>query len=38
MMKTLSSVGEDVSKANPQLTGAYKTILEAAQRTRAGKK
>ena len=37
MMKTLSSVGADVSKANPQLTDAYNVIIEAAQRTRAGK-
>jgi hypothetical protein len=33
----IAFVGADVSKANPQLTDAYKTILEAAQRTRAGK-
>jgi TRAP-type transport system periplasmic protein len=37
MMKTLASVGADVSKANPQLIDAYKTVTEAAQRTRADK-
>jgi TRAP-type C4-dicarboxylate transport system substrate-binding protein len=36
MMQTLSSVGADVSKANPLLTDAYKILTDAAQRTRSG--
>jgi TRAP-type C4-dicarboxylate transport system substrate-binding protein len=36
MMQTLSSVGADVSKANPLLTDAYKVLVDAAQRTRTG--
>jgi TRAP-type transport system periplasmic protein len=35
MMATLSSVGADVSKANPLLTDAYKILTDAAQRTRS---
>lgn len=34
MMKTLSSVGMDVSKAKPALSDAYRIVTEAAQRTR----
>jgi TRAP-type transport system periplasmic protein len=34
MMKTLSSVGADVSKSRPQLAEAYKIVTEAAQRLR----
>ena len=34
MLKTLASVGEDVSKAKPQLSAAYQVVTEAAQRTR----
>ena len=34
MLKTLASVGEDVSKANPALADAYKVVTDAAQRTR----
>jgi TRAP-type transport system periplasmic protein len=34
MMKTLASVGSDVSKANPQLAEAYKIVTDAAARTR----
>ena len=34
LMKTLSSVGADVSKSNPQLAEAYKTVADAAARTR----
>jgi TRAP-type C4-dicarboxylate transport system substrate-binding protein len=34
MMRTLSSVGADVSKSDPQLADAYKTIADAAARTR----
>ena len=33
MMKTLASVGEDVSKSNPSLREAYKTVVAAAKRT-----
>jgi TRAP-type transport system periplasmic protein len=33
LMKTLSSVGEDVSKTKPALSAAYKVVSEAAQRT-----
>ena len=33
MMKTLSSVGPDVSKSNPQLAAAYKIATDAAVRT-----
>jgi TRAP-type transport system periplasmic protein len=36
MMTTLSSVGTDVSKSNPQLADAYKILTDAAQRTRSG--
>jgi TRAP-type C4-dicarboxylate transport system substrate-binding protein len=36
MMQTLSSVGADVSKANPLLTDAYKVLIDAAQRSRSG--
>ena len=34
MLKTLASVGEDVSKAKPQLSEAYQVVSEAARRTR----
>ena len=34
MMKTLGSVGEDVSKAKPALHEAYEMVAEAAKRTR----
>jgi TRAP-type C4-dicarboxylate transport system substrate-binding protein len=34
MLKTLVSAGEDVAKATPQLSVAYQTVTEAAQRTR----
>jgi TRAP-type transport system periplasmic protein len=34
MMKTLSSVGLDVSKTKPALSDAYRIVTEAAQRTR----
>ncbi len=34
MLKILASVGEDVSKAKPQVSAAYKIVTEAAQRTR----
>lgn len=34
MLKILASVGEDVSKMNPQLNAAYRVITEAAQGTR----
>jgi hypothetical protein len=33
-MKALSSVGADVSKANPQLSAANQLVTEAAQRAR----
>jgi TRAP-type transport system periplasmic protein len=33
MMKTLASVGEDVSKSNPALHEAYETVVAAAKRT-----
>jgi len=34
MMKTLASVGAEVSKSKPALAAAYKVVTEAAQRTR----
>jgi TRAP-type transport system periplasmic protein len=34
MMKTLASVGADVSKSSPQLAAAYKIVTDAASRTR----
>jgi TRAP-type transport system periplasmic protein len=34
MMKTIASVGADVSKSNPNLADAYKIVSDAAQRTR----
>jgi TRAP-type transport system periplasmic protein len=34
MMKTLSSVGTDVSKSEPELAAAYKIVTDAAVRTR----
>jgi TRAP-type C4-dicarboxylate transport system substrate-binding protein len=34
MMKTLSGVGAEVSKAKPALSEAYKIVTDAAQRTR----
>jgi TRAP-type transport system periplasmic protein len=34
MMKTLASVGEDVSQSKPDLASAYKVVTDAAQRTR----
>jgi TRAP-type C4-dicarboxylate transport system substrate-binding protein len=34
MLKTLASVGEDVSKTKPQLSVAYQVVTEAAQRMR----
>ena len=36
MMKTLASVGEDVSKSNPSLHEAYETVVAAAKRTEQG--
>jgi len=33
MMKTLSSVGEDVAKGNPALRETYETVTAAAKRT-----
>jgi hypothetical protein len=33
-MKTLSSVGEDVTKPKPQLYEAFKLVSDAANRTR----
>ncbi len=36
LMKTLSSVGADVSKSNPALAAAYKIAADAAARTRQG--
>jgi TRAP-type transport system periplasmic protein len=36
MMKTLSSVGADVSASRPELAAAYKVVSEAAERLRAG--
>jgi hypothetical protein len=33
MLKILASVGEDVSRARPELNAAYRTVIEAAQRT-----
>ena len=36
MMKTLTSVGEDVSKTNPALSAAYQVVADAAKRTRQG--
>ena len=35
MMKTLASVGQDVSKSNPALHEAYETVVAAAKRTAA---
>jgi hypothetical protein len=32
MLKTLASVGDDVSKTKPQLSEAYKVVTSAAQR------
>jgi TRAP-type C4-dicarboxylate transport system substrate-binding protein len=34
MLKTLASVGEDVSKTKPALSAAYKVVTDAAQRTK----
>jgi TRAP-type C4-dicarboxylate transport system substrate-binding protein len=34
MMRTLSSVGADVSNANPTLSEAYKAVTAGAERTR----
>jgi TRAP-type C4-dicarboxylate transport system substrate-binding protein len=34
MLKTLASVGEDISKTKPQLSAAYQMVTEAAQRRR----
>ena len=36
MMKTLASVGEDVSKTSPSLHDAYETVVAAAKRTAPG--
>jgi TRAP-type transport system periplasmic protein len=36
MMKTLASVGEDVSNSSPSLHEAYETVIAAAKRTAAG--
>jgi hypothetical protein len=33
-MKTLSTVGADVSKSKPQLAAAYKIVTDAAARSR----
>jgi TRAP-type C4-dicarboxylate transport system substrate-binding protein len=35
-LKTISSVGADVSKSNPQLAAAYKVVTEAAARAQQG--
>ena len=35
MLKTLASVGEDVSKSNPAVHAAYETVVAAAQRAQA---
>jgi len=34
MLKTLASVGEDISKTKPHLSAAYQVVMEAAQRRR----
>ena len=34
MMKTLASVGADVSKQKPGLSAAYQVVIDAAKRTR----
>jgi TRAP-type C4-dicarboxylate transport system substrate-binding protein len=34
LLKTLASVGADVSKTKPELSAAYQVVMEAAQRTR----
>jgi len=34
MLKTLASVGEDVSKTKLQLSAAYQVVMQAAQNTR----
>ena len=34
MLKVLASVGEDVSRTRPALNAAYRTVMEAVQRTR----
>jgi hypothetical protein len=34
MMKALASVGSDVSKSKPQLSAAYKVVVDAAARAR----
>jgi hypothetical protein len=34
MMKTLGSVGTDVSKRDPAIAAAYKVVTDAAARTR----
>jgi TRAP-type C4-dicarboxylate transport system substrate-binding protein len=36
MLKTLSSVGADVSQSKPQLAAAYKAVSDAAERLRSG--
>jgi hypothetical protein len=36
MLKTLASVGADVSKTKPHVQAAYKMVLEAANRARVG--
>jgi hypothetical protein len=34
MLKILPSVGEDLSRARPELNAAYRAVIEAAQRAR----
>lgn len=34
MLKAISSVGEDVSKSNPELHAAYEMVVEAAERVK----
>ena len=36
MMKTIASVGEDVSKSDPTLQEAYEIVIAAAKRTAPG--
>ena len=37
-LKTISSVGADVSKSNPQLAAAYKVVTDAATRAQQAAK
>jgi hypothetical protein len=34
LLKTLASVGADISKSKPELSAAYQVVTDAAQRTR----